>query len=681
MPPDYSRQNLRGRNFRGKNLEGANFSGADIRSTDFTGAYLKGANFSHAKAGLEKRWAAFLVLVLWLISGLAGFLSSFIELLISHSWRSLNYSWIFLNLSDKNWISNQNSTNLIVVIVFFIVFIIIIRQGLNSVFAFPIVFAVAGILTVTLALALALALAFALGGTTDGAFALSAILRGTLDAAFGGVIYEVGDFTTTFASALGFAGAVTIAFAFAFALVFSVAGAFAVAGVLVLALTLALALVSAFAGNFVLAGGNSIFMGALPLLVILFTTYITWGLFKGDKKYTQIRNMAVAFAAFKGTSFRSADLTDANFTGATLKSTDFRKATLTCTSFHNTKKLDRVRPGSSYLQKAEVRNCLVTGLGQDKNFDRLDLRGINFKGANLVDASLISVDLSGANLQDADLSRAKLVQAQLDGTDFTGATLTGAYIQDWNITIDTKFNGVQCEYVYMRLPTKENADPLRKPDNNKEVFADGEFGDFIQPIFDTLDLYHNQGVDPRAIAVAFKELAENNPEVELEIVAVERRGEDKILLRVKTAATASKSELSREYFLNYNQIKELAEQEIKILIAEKENQVYRLENMVLTALERPNFYVETVQHQGDIVSQKSETSHYDLQESKFGGGFAGTGGNQTSGTFHENSSHQNLQQQPQTLIDNQIICANCKRPNPNTFNFCIKCGTKLTSLT
>ncbi|MHC5721254.1 MAG: pentapeptide repeat-containing protein, partial [Nostoc sp.] len=106
----------------------------------------------------------------------------------------------------------------------------------------------------------------------------------------------------------------------------------------------------------------------------------------------------------------------------------------------------------------------------------------------------ISADLSQANLQDADLSRVKLFQAQLNGTNLTGATLTGAYIQDWGITTDTKFDGVRCEYVYMRLPTKENPDPLRKPDNNKEVFADGEFGDFIKPIFDTLDLYHNQNV-------------------------------------------------------------------------------------------------------------------------------------------------------------------------------------------
>ncbi|AUB36881.1 putative protein YjbI, containings pentapeptide repeats [Nostoc flagelliforme CCNUN1] len=71
-------------------------------------------------------------------------------------------------------------------------------------------------------------------------------------------------------------------------------------------------------------------------------------------------------------------------------------------------------------------------------------------------------------MNDVLVRRAKLVQTQLDRTNFTGATLTGAYIQDWGITTDTKLDGVRCEYVYMRLPTKENPDPLRKPDNNSQ---------------------------------------------------------------------------------------------------------------------------------------------------------------------------------------------------------------------
>ena len=195
-------------------------------------------------------------------------------------------------------------------------------------------------------------------------------------------------------------------------------------------------------------------------------------------------------------------------------------------------------------------------------------------------------------LQDADLSRAKLVQTQLDATDFTGATLTGAYIEDWGITNETKFPGVRCEYVHMRLPTKEDPQPWRKPDNNAEVFADGEFGDFIKPIVDTLDLYHNQGVDPRAIAISFKELAENNPEAELEIVAMERRGKDKFLLRAKTAPETDKSQLSAEYFESYNRLKALAQQEFQPLIAEKDSRIRSLENFVNTALKTPKYYAE-----------------------------------------------------------------------------------------
>lgn len=128
----------------------------------------------------------------------------------------------------------------------------------------------------------------------------------------------------------------------------------------------------------------------------------------------------------------------------------------------------------------------------------------------------------------------------LRGRSFKGQNLEGA-------------NFSYADIRYMRLPTKENPDPLRKPDNREEVFADGEFGDFIKPIVDTLDLYHNQGVDPRAIAISFKRLAENHPQAEFEIVAMEKRGLDKFLLRAKTAPDADKSELSAEYFNTYDE--------------------------------------------------------------------------------------------------------------------------------
>ncbi|OKH13396.1 hypothetical protein FACHB389_36170 [Nostoc calcicola FACHB-389] len=322
-----------------------------------------------------------------------------------------------------------------------------------------------------------------------------------------------------------------------------------------------------------------------------------------------------------GTSFCNADLTEADFSKAKLRYSTFRGANITHTSWFQAEKLKYTITVRTYLDQPQVEHLVVTKLGKNKNFNGLNLSGVNLKGANLADASFIGTDLSHANLQDADLSRVKLAQTQLDGTDFTGATLTGAYIQDWGITTDTLFDGVRCEYVYMRLPTKENPDPLRKPDNNKEVFADGEFGDFIQPIFDTLDLYHNQGVDPRAIAISFKQLAENHPDAELEIVAMEKRGQDKFLLRAKTAPEADKSQLSAEYFEIYNQLKALAEEEIQKLITEKDSRIRSLETMVMTALQSPKFYAQNYNNQGDTMSQSpKKQSNFNLQGAQFAGG-------------------------------------------------------------
>jgi hypothetical protein len=65
---------------------------------------------------------------------------------------------------------------------------------------------------------------------------------------------------------------------------------------------------------------------------------------------------------------------------------------------------------------------------------------------------------------------------------------------------------------------------------------------------------------------------------------MEVRGEDKFLLRAKTAATANKSELIAEYFATYNKIKGLPDREIKLLLEEKDSRIRSLENFVTQAL-------------------------------------------------------------------------------------------------
>ena len=475
--------NLRGQSFKGADLSGADFSEADIRSTNFKNANLQGVNFTGAKAGLQKRWVAFLLVISFLLSGISGFFSIFLGYLVS---------LLFDNSAPENFYVGLFS--LIILVIFLI---ITFRKGIT-----------AG--------------AFAVAGAFAGAFAVAGAVAGA------------------------FAEAVAVAVALAFT---------------------------------------------------LFGLYIAWRTLKGDERDAWVRSFAIAFAATGATNFQSANLTDTIFIRATLKNTNFRKAILTGTCFRNVKKLDLARPGETYLKISKLQQWL-TGTGQDNNFDKLDLRGVNFQGRILTDSSFIGADLSEANLQDADLSRTKFVQTQLDGTDFTGATLTGAFIEDWNITVNTNLRCIRCDYIFLRLPTKEDPDPHRKPDNRNEIFEDGDFEDFIKPIFDTLDLYHNQNVDPKAIALSWKELAENNPDADLRFASMEVKGEDNLLLRLKTALDADKSQLSTEYFEKYNQIKALNEAN-KMLLTEKSERIKELETMVKLALKTPKYYSE-----GDYIEEK-----------------------------------------------------------------------------
>lgn len=562
---DFRRVNLRGQSFKGKDLSGSDFSEADIRGANFTKAYLKDAKFCGVKAGLQRRWQMGLTIIALLLSAVSGFFCwlpvAVVTLIFSTNDEDIVIGWVALGVIVAFWI-------------------VLIRKGINAV-------------------------AFAGAVTGSGAFAGAFAVAG------------FGAFAVAVAGA--FAGSVTGSFAVAG----SLAGAFAVAGAFAFAGSLAGAFAGVFAGVFAGAGVFA-FAGSVAVAVafVLLSAYISWRTLAGDEKYTLIRTITIAFAATGGTRFRYADLTDAHFTSATLKSTDFRQANLTRTCWRNTAKLELVRPGKSYLQDAKVRQLLITGQGQDQNFDHQNLRGVNLQGANLADSNFIGADLSEANLQDADLSRAKLVQTKLDAADLTGATLTGATIEDWNITSHTQLQGVRCRYVFMHLPPKDDPNPRRKPDNWEEEFEDGDFADFIKPIVDTLDLYHNQGVDPRAIAISFKQLAENNPEAELRIAAMEARGQDNFLLRAATTPDSDHSALSAEYFTTYNQIKALSPTEVNEKLTQIDSRVSSLEITINTMQQGSSFNVENYYNLGDTMSNapKKYTKN-DFKGASFAGGF------------------------------------------------------------
>ena len=378
--------------------------------------------------------------------------------------------------------------------------------------------------------------------------------------------------------------------------------------------SLPVAAVSVFIPTLLMAAATMRTFKAMPivlampiiLVAVMLAWHLSWKTVKGNQAFRWMLQIAIAIAAKGGHTFRGANLTDADFTGATLKLCDLRGANLKRTRLFEAKGLEFSRLGNTYLANPKIRQLVVTLNGQAQNFDGLNLEGVNLQDGKLQDASFIGANLNHANLRNADLSRAILKQAQLDGADLTGAILTGACIEDWGITGTTKLEGVQCDYVFMRLETKDNPNRLRKPDNWRETFADREFSDFIKPYVDTLDLYHSQDIDPRAISIALKNLAANHPDEKLMLVAIERRGSNGLNLRFTTAPGANKSELSHEYFTDYARIKKELPIAVQLRLAEQDAEIRTLKGTIEQFIEagthQSKIQAETIQViQGELV--------------------------------------------------------------------------------
>lgn len=468
---NFRKENLRCLSFKGKDLSGADFSETDIRGTNFSKANLTGAKFMGAKAGLPKRWVITLLLGCLLLLVISTFLA--------------RASGIFVSMASL--IFPEDIAWWVIIIVFLAFNSLLIYRGISGL-------ASAIAIAITIASAFSIVISYIIYPITIDPIAsvIASVFAIANITMFANVLVIESAIT-----AIAIVITVTNLFAITIANVFAIASnIFAIASTIAIAIASASASALAFNSALALArsggfdsdvdSGFSLANSCIYLSIALYS-YLGWRAIKGDARYTWIRTNAIDFSITGGTSFRNANLTDTDFTKATLKNTDFRNTILTHTCFKQAKNLDLARTVKTYLDILQVQKLVVTGQGQDKDFSRLNLRGINLQGANLANASFINSDLSNANLKDADLSRAKLVQTQLDKTDFTGANLTGAYIENWRITRETKFDNVRCKYVYIRVPTKDNPNQFRKPDN-KQLFADGEFGDFIKSIVDNIDI-------------------------------------------------------------------------------------------------------------------------------------------------------------------------------------------------
>lgn len=281
---NFKRQNLRGKCFRGEDLSGSDFSGCDIRGADFSNAILTGTNFTNVTAGLMKRQAIILMIVLLLAAAVLGFLAGIIGALTEVRFLPVEGA----ENAAHHWVTP------IVIIAF--TFVSLTRNMAVGFSIFVIAFALA-----TLA-ALLSSDAIPIAGSIAAVIAINAIVAGATAAVSSLMVTAV--------------------------LAFRITIALAVAGTFVAAFSLAIALSETFVPYSSITSAITVASIVLPL-----AGYVGWRTLKGDRKNTITAIVAHFLATKWGTSFKGADLTHANFSRAVLKSTDFSHATLTHTQW------------------------------------------------------------------------------------------------------------------------------------------------------------------------------------------------------------------------------------------------------------------------------------------------------------------------------------------------------------
>ncbi len=504
MPQDFSGKNLRGRNFKGLDLTGAKFIGADIRGANFTNAILREADFTRAKAGLPNQWKFCLVAIALIIAFFAGFAAAvggaFVGSFLATKYEKFfTYPGIFYFIACMAFIS-------------FLVF-----KEVKSVLTLSMGIAFTFVLVLTFSFGLSIEVAEPLG------FALVLIL--------------ILAFIFSLALALTFAE--VVAEKFTFAVILTLCGS-----------AIGLLLVT-FAPKFAeVRAGAAIGMLFGTYTVTVISTYISWGAKAEDIRFLWLKNLAIEYAAIKGTYFQGSDLTNANFTKATLKNTDFRKANLTRAWFNKAQKLDRARVDNTILANPLIRDLLITRNGAGKSYIGANLKGANLIGADLNGSNLKGANISDANLQASNLEKANLTLTEAIGTDFASAQMTGACLEAWNIDGNTKLDRVDCRFVYRLENPKPGTDDRERCPSSGE-FAPGQFTKLFEKVLNTIDLIFRNGIDWKAFGTVFNQLQVENEGMKLNIKGMEDKGDGVIVVKVSVPPDANKEHIHRNFTQRY----------------------------------------------------------------------------------------------------------------------------------
>jgi uncharacterized protein YjbI with pentapeptide repeats len=552
------RKNYQGRSFKNQDLTNQDFSYADIRGADFTGANLTGAKFNYALAGLTKSQIIIISIVttiLFITAGIAAFVAV-----------QTPFKFIFPKSSEPDYFN--------VAILIFIGFvdigllIITIRQGIAETIKY--LFYLVSLLILTIPIIASLGISekklnnifrfFGISEAPNWIFWLSGelkIFRGS------NIIESVnywfndnGDVNPI----VGIIITLMVSIVAIFVLIFTLSLAVAFAEIIAekwLVNRAVLGILVILARGFIVSTSSRpqmliITCTAFCFTLILIAQHLAKKILSEDENNLFILRLAIGIGTIGGTCFKSANLTDADFSHAILKSTNFRFANATRTFWRQSKYLKFARVENTILVDIKVRELLITGDGKYKEYIGASLRGANLISADLSNANLKLADLGEATLQAACLNNANLREALAIGTNFTTAQMSGTCLEGWNIDHTTILDNVESKYIYLLEEAKpETDDKERRPSSG--YFQAGDFTKLFKEVLDTVDLIFRNGVEFKAFMSSFKKVKVENGGVQIEIKSMENKGDGVVVVKIDVPPETNKEKIHREFMQFYDE--------------------------------------------------------------------------------------------------------------------------------
>lgn len=572
MVQNFSGQNLQGKSFKNRKLTNTDFSHSDIRGADFTGANLAGANFNHTHCGLARTSQIKIFIIVALLSAISGIAA---VIAIDSTFKSL----IPKTTEHIGFIPTA-----IILFVNAILLTTMIREGIQKALDY-----------LGIAAAVFVPLIGVLSVFSNDKHPILSWLRsfrsGSLISALSGETKanDIPFLIVTLTAAVTATAIAVLALPLALALAEVILGRIVTALAVFEAVAISAIATGIIARNslryfkaFVLIQAGVVdntnnkcydFLNncvkkfpdppvviaiiAAPVILavalILLGTYIAKRVLAEDDKYALIRQLAVAIAAVGGTSFRRANLTNANFSHATLKNTDFTQSSITRTLWHKSLMLDWAIPGETILNNPKVRDLLVSRNGRGKSYEAVNLRGANLNDVDLYSANLRNADLTDATLQFANLEETNLTQVQAIGADFGNAQMTGVCgLGSWNIDSTTNLEWADSRWIYLLEDCKPGTDNKERRPHNGE-FAPDEFTKFFQEVTNTVDLIFRRGLDATAFNESFRKVQVENEGTELLIQAIENKGDGVVVVKVSVPHDADKVKIHQDLVQAYDE--------------------------------------------------------------------------------------------------------------------------------